>query len=150
MLTGDTSPSHLCPRCCEIKQNSLVPSIISLRARPAPLCLEQGHACCATGTGLMAECPSSHAGEQRKHSRETSVPPKVTFCQQSHSRTFLSHSHDPWGAAGPGKGCEHSRAGIQAEQARAVLQQALEPRGAAGTSRHGRGQPAVCHVARRN
>lgn len=38
MFTCDSLPSHLCPHGCEIKQNSWVSRVISLGARPAPLC----------------------------------------------------------------------------------------------------------------
>lgn len=149
MFTCDTLPSHLCPCCFKIKQSLSAQGHFPTSQASSPV--PWSKAMCAVPWGqVSAECPSSRAGEQRKHSRGTSIPSKVPLCQQRRSRTLLSHSHYPWGAAGPGKGCECSRAGIQAEQARAVLQQALEHRGAAGTSRHGRGQPAVCHMARRN
>lgn len=51
MFTCDTLPSHLCPRCCEIKQNSWVPRVISLEPSQLRCALEQGHVCCAVGTG---------------------------------------------------------------------------------------------------
>lgn len=71
MFTCDTLPSHLCPRCWEIKQNSWVPRVTSLGARPALLCPGARPCMLCHGDTLMAQCPSSHAGEHSKHSQDT-------------------------------------------------------------------------------
>lgn len=89
------------------------------------------------GQALMAKCPVLEGTGSTP-----SVPPK--FCQQHHSRTLLSHSEGPW------KGCECGRAGIQAEQARAVLQQPRSLRELLGHRGTDSDKPAVCHMARQN
>lgn len=177
LFTCDTLPSYLCPQCCQItviKQNSSVPGDISLKARPTPLCpwAQATHAL-PWGQAAHKQCSwQNHPAVVLLKSRESTSDAPVSIQQWSTVsnvavEVFLAHSHEPWGRSrlreGLWTGSFHAvnvapqesklskhTLSCSRPQSPCTDRPQLSPQGADGKSRHRGGEPAICHVARRN